>query len=113
LQSLKYALRPPRPELDSLNHVARGPQRRSRMIRRSIQSIMEIMDIVEIASNNPQIRSRRDCSITLPTQRSGVRSIILLDMIWKTVKLFWIVRRCHHQHRWPNNLVEVNIAELI
>jgi hypothetical protein len=30
-----YALRPPRPELGSLNHVARDPRRRSRMIERS------------------------------------------------------------------------------
>jgi hypothetical protein len=34
------------------------------------------------------------------TPRSGARSITPQDMIWKSAKLFWIVRRCHHQHRW-------------
>jgi hypothetical protein len=38
-------LRPLRPETNSLNHVARGPQRRSRMIRRSTQLIAGTADI--------------------------------------------------------------------
>jgi hypothetical protein len=62
-----------------------------------IVEIAEITDIVEIASNNLQIRRRWDHSIALPTQRSGARSIIPWDTIWKSAKLFWIVRRCHHQ----------------
>jgi hypothetical protein len=42
-------------------------------------------------------------------QRSGARSIIPQDMIWKSAKLFWITRRCHHQqHRWPRNPVRAN-----
>jgi hypothetical protein len=112
-----YALMFPRPELSSLNHVARGPQRKSRTIGRSTQPILEIAgiaDIVEIASSNLLIRRRRDRSITLLMQRSGARSIVLLNTIWKSAKLFWIVRRCHHQqHRWPKNLVEAIITEPI
>jgi hypothetical protein len=51
----------------SLNHVARGPQIRSRTIGTSTQPIREITGIVEITSNNHQIRRRRDCSVALPT----------------------------------------------
>jgi hypothetical protein len=97
-----YALRSPRPELDSLNHVARGPRRKSSTIGRSTQTIMEITgikeieDIVGIMSSNSQIRRRRDRSITLLTQRRGARSIIPQDMIWRSVKLYWTARRYHH-----------------
>jgi hypothetical protein len=74
--------------------MARGPRRRSRTIRRSTQLIEEIMEISEIAdimgiaSSNPQIRRRRDRSITLLMMRSGARSIIPQEMIWKSAKLF-------------------------
>jgi hypothetical protein len=44
-------LKPPRLELDSLNHVVRGPRRRSRMIRRSTP--IGSLNNVGIASNNP------------------------------------------------------------
>jgi hypothetical protein len=30
-------------------------------------------------------------------QRSGVISIVPIDMICKSAKLFWIVKGCHHQ----------------
>jgi hypothetical protein len=33
-------------------------------------------------------------------QRSGVRSIVPMDMIWKSEKLFWIAKGCRHQQRW-------------
>jgi hypothetical protein len=73
-----------------------------------------IVEIMEIASNNHQNRRRRDCFITLTMQRSDVRSIILLDMIRKSAKCFWIKRRCdHQQYRWPKNLVEASIVEPI
>jgi hypothetical protein len=64
------------------------------MIRMSTQLIEEIagiigiVDIMGIASSSPWIRRRRDCSITLPTQRSGVRSIIPHDIIWKSAQNF-------------------------
>jgi hypothetical protein len=86
-----YASRPSRIELGSLNHVARGPRRRRRMIRRSIQPIMEtvgITDITEIASSNPKIRRRRYRSIALPMQRSGAKFIVPPDTIWKSAKTF-------------------------
>jgi hypothetical protein len=79
-----------------------GPQRRSRMIRRSTQlivetvGIIEIVDIIEIASSKLQIRRRRDRSFVLLMQRSGAKFIVLLDTIWKSAKLFRIAKRCHH-----------------
>jgi hypothetical protein len=96
--------------------LARGPEMKSRAIGRSIQLIIgitEIVDITKIASSNPQIRRRRDCSITLLMQRSGARSIVPQDTIWKSEKLFWITRRCHHQHRWHKNHIEAKIVEPI
>jgi hypothetical protein len=102
-----------KPELGSLNHMARGPRRKSRMIRRSTQLIVETAGITEITSSNLHIRWRRDCSIFLLMQGSGAKFIIPLDTIWKSAKLFLIVGRCHHQHRWPRNPVEVNITESI
>jgi hypothetical protein len=82
---LTCASRPLRLEPDTLNHVARGPRRRSRTIGRSTQpimettgitEIMETADIIEIANSNPQIRRRRNHSIAMLMQRSGVRNII-------------------------------------
>jgi hypothetical protein len=84
-----------------------GSQRRSTTIGKSTQLIGEIAKITETASNSSWIRKRRGISIALTIQRSGVRSIVPRDVIWKSAKLFWIVRRCRHQqHRWPRNLVE-------
>jgi hypothetical protein len=67
------------------------------MIGRSTQPIREIAriaeitetaDITGIASSNPQIRRRRDCSIALLMLRSGARFIVPQDTIWKNAKLF-------------------------
>jgi hypothetical protein len=97
-----YALRLPRPLLDFLNPMARGPRRRRRTIEKSTQligeivKIMETVDITGIASSSPQIRKKRGLSVTLMMQRSGVRSIVPLGMIWRSVKLFCTARRCHH-----------------
>jgi hypothetical protein len=105
-----------------LESCGKGPQKRSRMIRRSTQpiveivgitEIMEIADIAGITSINPQIRRRKDHSIILLMQRCGARSIIPLDTIWNGANIFWITRRCHHQHRWPKNPIESNIVKLI
>jgi hypothetical protein len=88
------ALRPPRPEPDYLNRVARGLQRRSRIIRRSTQLIAKTagitgtVDITGIVNNNLQTRKRRGFSVALTTQRSGARSIKPQGMIWKNAKLF-------------------------
>jgi hypothetical protein len=115
-----YALRLVKPGLDFMSLMARGPRRRSRTIGKSTQlteeitKIAETMDITGITSSNPQIRKRRGISITLMMQRSGVRSITPQNMIWKSTKLFWIARRCHHhQHRWPRNPVGMNTAKPI
>jgi hypothetical protein len=89
-------------------------QRRSRTIGKSTQLTGEIAKITETASNSSRIRKRRGISIALMIQRSGVRSIVPQDVIWRSAKLFWIVRRCHHQqHRWPRNPVGVNTTGLI
>jgi hypothetical protein len=43
---------------------------------------------------NKEIRRTRE--------RSGAKSITLMDMIWKSAKLFWIAKRCRlQQHRHP------------
>jgi hypothetical protein len=55
------------------------------MIRRSTPRNKEIR---RIAENNPQIRRKGDPSDAPTVQRSGVKSIALMDMIWKNAKLF-------------------------
>jgi hypothetical protein len=40
------------------------------------------------AENNTQIRWKGDPSDPLTAQRSGVKSIAPMDMIWKSAKLF-------------------------
>jgi hypothetical protein len=88
-----YALRLPRPGLDFFSPVARGPRRRSRMIRKSTQLTGEIVkivvtvDITGIASSSPRIRKRRGILVTLMMQRCGVRSIAPQDTIWKSAKI--------------------------
>jgi hypothetical protein len=54
--------------------------------------------------NNSQIRRKRDPSNAPMAQKSGARSIIPMDMIWKSAKLFWIVKECHHQQRRHLNI---------
>jgi hypothetical protein len=46
-----------------------------------IVGIAEIAEITGITSNNPQIRRRKDHFNALLMQRSGARSIILLNTI--------------------------------
>jgi hypothetical protein len=56
-------------------------------------------------------RRRRCLFVTLMTQRSGARSITSQDTIWKSAKLFWIVRRYHCQQcRLPRSPDGVNIV---
>jgi hypothetical protein len=54
---------------------------RSTQLIGEIAKIVEIVDIAGITSSSSQIRRRRDRSIALSTQRSGVRFIIPQDMI--------------------------------
>jgi hypothetical protein len=48
--------------------------------------------------NSPRIRKREDLSDDRMMQKSGVKFTAQQDMIWKSVKLFWIAKGCHHQH---------------
>jgi hypothetical protein len=67
------------------------------MIRRSTPQNEEIRRTAEdtaIAENNTPIRRKGDPSDTPTTQRRGVISIAPMDMIWKSAKLFWIVKSC-------------------
>jgi hypothetical protein len=44
--------------------------------------------------------------------KSGVRSIVPIDMIWKSAKLFWITKECRHrQRRHPKIPVGESITE--
>jgi hypothetical protein len=73
-----------RPGLDSSSPVARGPQIRSRTIRRSTRPIGETARTVEIvgfAASSPLIRKRRCIFVALTTQRSGARSIVPQDIV--------------------------------
>jgi hypothetical protein len=85
-----------------LESCGKGPTKKNQDDRdvnttnREIAKIVEIADIVGIASSSPRIRRKRGISIALMMQRSGVRSIVLQDTIWKSAKIFWITRRCHH-----------------
>jgi hypothetical protein len=88
-QSLTSASRSQRPELGSLNHATKGPQRRrSRKIGRSTQWITGIMMIVGTSSNSLPNKKRKDCSIDLLMLRSGVKSITQRDMVWRCARLF-------------------------
>jgi hypothetical protein len=80
------------------------------MIGQSILWIIGIMEIAETANSRPQSRRRRDSSITLMMQRSGVRYIAPQDTIWRSARLFWIVRRCQHL-KWRRSHVKENIVE--
>jgi hypothetical protein len=71
--------------------------RKSTQLIEEIAKIMETTDIMGTASSNLWIRRRRGLPITLMMQRSGARSIAPQDIICKSVKLFWIVRRYHQQ----------------
>jgi hypothetical protein len=50
----------------------------------------------DTAASSPRIRRRRGPFIILMTQRSGARFTAPRGMIWKSTKLSWIRRRCHH-----------------
>jgi hypothetical protein len=45
-------------------------------------------------------------------QKSDTRFIVPMDMIWKSAKLFWIAKECHHQQpRHPKIPIGESIAE--
>jgi hypothetical protein len=76
--------------------MARGHQEEG-MIGRSAPWNEEILRTAEdtaTAENNPQIKRKGDPSDAPTAQRSGVKSITPMDMIWSNAKLFWITKRC-------------------
>jgi hypothetical protein len=83
--------------------VARGYQKEG-MIGRSTPQNEEIRRTTKdtaTAENNTQIRRKGDPFDALTAQRSGAKSIAPMDIIWKSAKLFWIVKRyrlqqCRH-----------------
>jgi ATP-dependent exoDNAse (exonuclease V) alpha subunit len=58
---------------------------RSTLQNEEIKRTTKDTDTVE---NNSQIRRKRDPSDALVMQKSGTRSIISMDMIWNSAKLF-------------------------
>jgi hypothetical protein len=66
-------------------HQEKGMTRRSTPLNEEIRRTAEVTGTV---GNDPQIRRRRDPFDTPIMQKSGVRSIVSMDMIWKSVKLF-------------------------
>jgi hypothetical protein len=60
------------------------------------------------------LRSEGKETLPIPmAQKSGARSIVPMDMIWKSAKLFWItIECCHHQHRHLKIHVGESIAEI-
>jgi hypothetical protein len=82
--------------------MARG-QQEGRMIGRLILLNGEIgktTGIKDSVENSPRGKKRGDLSDDQMMSKSGVKFTAQLDMIWKSVKLFWIAKRCHHQHHW-------------
>jgi hypothetical protein len=82
--------------------VAKG-QQEGRTIGRLILlngEIGKITGIKDSVENSPRVRKREDLSDDQMMQKSGVKFTVQQDMIWKSVKLFWITKRCHHQHHW-------------
>jgi hypothetical protein len=78
---------------------------RNEEIRRTVEDTGTV-------ENNPQIRRKRDPSDAPMAQKSGARSIVPIDMIWKSVKLFCIAKECHHQQcRHPKIPIGESITE--
>jgi hypothetical protein len=78
--------------------MARGHQ--ERRIGKSTPLTKEIRrteEVVGTMGNSLQIRRRRDPSDTPMVQISGLRSIVPMDMIWRSAKLLCIAKGCHHQ----------------
>jgi hypothetical protein len=70
--------------------VVRGHQEKGMTGRSTLQNkkIKRTTKDTDTAKNNSQIRRKRDPSDALVMQKSGTRSIISMDMIWNSAKLF-------------------------
>jgi hypothetical protein len=94
--------------------MARGHQERRRISRSTplTEEIRRTTKVVGTTGNNPRIRRIRDPSDAPMMQRCGARSIIPMDMIWMSAKLFCIVKGCRHQQpRHLKILVGESITE--
>jgi hypothetical protein len=91
-----------KPGLDFWSLVVRGHQEKRMTGRLTLRNeeIRETTEDIGTAENNSQIRRRGDPSDAPMTHKSGVRSTVPMDMIWKSVKLFWTTKECHHQQHW-------------
>jgi hypothetical protein len=74
--------------------MARGHQEKGMAGRLTPQNeeIRRTAEHTGTTENNPQIRRKRDPSNPPMGQKSGARSIVPMDMIWKSVKLFCITK---------------------
>jgi hypothetical protein len=69
------------------------------MIGRSTQLIGEIgrtEESTDIVASSPSEGEKYPFDVPM-MQKNGVRSITPHDMIWWSVRLFWIARRIYHQ----------------
>jgi hypothetical protein len=71
---------------------------------------METTEIVETMNSSPQSRRRRDHSIALMTQRSGLRSTSPQDLIWRIARLFW--RRFQHLKWHKSRTEEIIVGQM-
>jgi hypothetical protein len=56
-------------------------------------------ETTDTAASNPRSRKRRDLFDVSMTRKSGVRFTTPHGTIWKSAKLSWIGRRCHHHQQ--------------
>jgi hypothetical protein len=76
------------------------------------EEIRKTAEVTGTVGNNSQIRRRRDPSDAPMVQKRDARSVVLMDMIWKSAKLFWNTKGCHHQrHRHLKIPVRESIVE--
>jgi hypothetical protein len=92
-------------------HQEKGMAERSTLRNKEIRRTAEDTGIVE---NNPHMRRKRDSSNAPMAQKSGARSIVPMDMIWKSAKLFWIAKECRHHPKIPvgESITERSLTEM-
>jgi hypothetical protein len=74
-----------------LESRSKGPSKKKqddRDINTTDQETTRTAEIMSIMASSPLLRNKRGIFVALMAQRSGVRSTIPLDTIWKSVKLF-------------------------
>jgi hypothetical protein len=97
-----------------LESHGKGPSKKGMTGRSTLRNeeIRRTAEDTGTVENNPHSKRKRDPYGAPMAQKSGARSIVPMDMIWKSVKLFWITKECcYQQRRHPKILVEESIAE--